>query len=51
MEFYATNAVMSDKSGNLLFYTNGVYIANVNNDTMLNGAGLNPGPFTNNYLD
>ncbi len=49
MWFDASNAVISDKSGNLLFYTNGYYIANVNNDTMLNGSGLNPSSYTSGY--
>jgi hypothetical protein len=51
MNFNATNAVISDGLGNLLFYTNGVYIANQNNDTMLNGEGLNPSPYTSNWAD
>ncbi len=46
MSFMETNANISDSLGNLLFYTNGVYIANSLNDTMLNGAGLNPAPYT-----
>jgi len=33
-------ASMSDTSGNLLFYTNGEAVWNVNNDTMPNGSGL-----------
>jgi len=49
MEFYVTNGVVSDSSGNLLFYTNGYYIANALNDTMQNGSGINPGPFTNGW--
>jgi gliding motility-associated-like protein len=31
---------ISDKSGNLLFYTNGVTVYNRNHQTMLNGTGL-----------
>ncbi|MBK9637227.1 MAG: T9SS type A sorting domain-containing protein [Bacteroidetes bacterium] len=31
---------MSDLAGNLLFYSNGFSICNDNNDTMLNGAGI-----------
>ncbi len=48
MNFSETNGVVCDKSGNLLFYSNGVYIANANNDTMLNGSGLNPCYYTTN---
>ena len=51
MNFLETNGVICDKSGNLLFYSNGVYIANANNDTMLNGSGLNPAYFTTNYTE
>lgn len=42
----ASNGQICDQNGNLLFYTNGIYIANALNDTMQNGSGLNPGPFT-----
>ncbi|MBX2926391.1 MAG: PKD domain-containing protein [Saprospiraceae bacterium] len=37
------NASMCDTAGNLLFYTNGIYIANALHEPMENGAGLNPG--------
>ena len=47
MNFRACNASICDNNGNLLFYTNGIYIANANHDTMQNGSGLNPGAFTN----
>ena len=43
MNFESTVAVMPDSLGNILFYTNGCYIANALGDTMANGAGLNPG--------
>ncbi|MCE2821291.1 MAG: T9SS type A sorting domain-containing protein [Bacteroidota bacterium] len=43
MNFESTVAVMPDSLGNILFYTNGCYVANVQGDTMANGAGLNPG--------
>ena len=49
MEFYVTNAIISDTTGNLLFYSNGIYLANANNDTMQNGDNLNPGTFANNF--
>ncbi|MEO8088511.1 MAG: hypothetical protein ABI763_16950, partial [Bacteroidota bacterium] len=46
MNFMQTNSSISNAQGNLLFYTNGIYIANTNNDTMLNGDNLNPSSFT-----
>ena len=51
MSMYASNASISNSNGNLLFYTNGVYIANANNDTMLNGDGLNPSAYTTQESD
>ncbi len=51
MNFNETNGVICDKQGNLLFYSNGVYIANALNDTMQNGDGLNPCQFTTNHSD
>nr|MBK9650557.1 T9SS type A sorting domain-containing protein [Bacteroidota bacterium] len=44
-----SQANISDSSGNLLFYTNGLYIANAKGDTMQNGDSLNPGAFSNAY--
>lgn len=49
MNFRATSASICDTSGALLFYTNGVYVANANHDTMMNGSGINPGQFTNTW--
>lgn len=43
MNFESTVAVMPDTIGNILFYTNGCYIANSVGDTMFNGTNLNPG--------
>ena len=43
MNFESTMAVMPDTLGNILFYTNGCYIANADGDTMLHGGGINPG--------
>ncbi|MCO6493233.1 MAG: hypothetical protein J5I98_32735, partial [Phaeodactylibacter sp.] len=41
--FYQTNASICDTAGNLLFYTNGIYVANALHQPMENGGGLNPG--------
>ena len=43
INFESTVATMVDSSGNLLFYTNGCFIANANGGMMENGDGLNPG--------
>lgn len=51
MDFSDCNANISDSLGNLLFYTNGIYIANANNDTMVNGSGLNPGTYTTQHVN
>lgn len=40
MNFDFTNSSMCDSAGNLLFYTNGIYIANRLHQPMLNGTGL-----------
>ncbi len=42
MSFKGTEATISDEQGNFLMSSNGVWIANANNDTMMNGSGLNP---------
>lgn len=51
MDFRHTHANISDSAGNLLFYTNGYYIADATNDTMQNGGGLNPGAYANYVPD
>ncbi len=51
MEFKHTFSSISDAQGNLLFYTNGVYVADATHDTMMNGSGLNPSAYTSNNLD
>ncbi len=43
MNFESTAAAISDEQGQLAFYTNGCSVANAAGDTLLNGAGLNPG--------
>lgn len=49
IEFLGAEANISDTNGNLLMSSNGAWIANANNDTMLNGGGLNPSAFTTNW--
>jgi len=51
MRFYETQGNISDAQGNLLMSSNGVWIANANGDTMMNGSGLSPGQFTDDYAD
>ena len=46
MYFGDISATMCDSNGNVLFYTNGVYVANVADDTMMNGSGLSPSDYT-----
>ncbi len=47
----STNASITDSSGNILFISNGAYIFNAANDTMLNGNNLNPGYYRDSYQD
>lgn len=49
IDFGRTSANITDSVGNLLFSTNGAYIANDTGDTLLNGAGLNPSWYTSQY--
>ncbi|MBK8847855.1 MAG: T9SS type A sorting domain-containing protein [Bacteroidetes bacterium] len=51
MDFRYTNASICDSNGNMLFYTNGYYIADANNDTLLNGTGISPGQYANMFPD
>ncbi|MCX6290297.1 MAG: hypothetical protein NT126_00865 [Bacteroidetes bacterium] len=46
MNFNCTNGVICDANGNFLFSTNGIFVANSQNDTMINGSGLNLGIYT-----
>ena len=46
MSFNWTNASICDINGNLLFYTNGIYVANKNHDTLFNSKDFNPGYLT-----
>ncbi|MBX2929734.1 MAG: PKD domain-containing protein [Saprospiraceae bacterium] len=49
MRFSQANASICDTAGNLLFYTNGIYIANALHEPMENGEGLNPGVQAQNH--
>jgi hypothetical protein len=49
MAFAQTQGNISDEQGNLLMVSNGIYIMNAAGDTMLNGAGLNPGPAASTF--
>ncbi|MGI8892984.1 MAG: hypothetical protein ACR2GN_05940 [Bacteroidia bacterium] len=49
MPFKGTQGNISDKNGNLLMSSNGYWIANALNDTMMNGSGINPGGITPNW--
>ena len=49
MFLHITNVAISDTSGNLLFYSNGIAIANKLHDTLQNGNNLSPGTFTPFY--
>jgi len=51
MNLQRTNASICDTAGNLLFYTNGIFIANAIHEQMQNGGGLNPGEFTNEFAE
>jgi PKD repeat protein len=48
MNLNVTVASICDSTGNLLFYTNGIYIANHTHGMMENGDSLNPGEITTN---
>jgi hypothetical protein len=49
IDFVRTNANITDEDGQLLFSTNGAYIANATGDTMMNGSGLSPSWYTSQY--
>ena len=46
-----SNSSISDSAGNLLFYTNGIYIANSLDDTLANSRDFNPGTLTNSWIN
>jgi hypothetical protein len=49
MDINRTAATISDSLGNLLFYTNGYYIADMTNDTMQNGNNISPTSYYNQF--
>src|SRR5690606_20550239 len=49
MLMHVKSGTMSDENGNLLFYTNGCYVANKEHGQMVNGNGLNPGSIHNEF--
>jgi hypothetical protein len=51
LTFFITDASICDTAGNLLFYTNGTYIANKNHDTLYNSKDFNPGYLTDVYYE
>jgi hypothetical protein len=51
MNFEAAATSICDAQGNLLFYSNGIYVANYLHEPMENGMGLNPDPYTDEWAD
>lgn len=51
ISYYRTNTNITDAVGQLLFSTNGAYLANATGEQMLNGGGLNPSSYTSQYPD
>ncbi len=51
MGMEGSNTSMSDSEGNLLFYSNGCYIADSSHDTMMNGGIIAPGELQEFYCD
>gem|GEM_PF-112954 len=49
IDFYRTNTNITTAAGELLFSTNGAFVANALGDTMVNGSGLNPSWYTSQY--
>ncbi|MCH8905089.1 MAG: hypothetical protein IIA45_14375, partial [Bacteroidetes bacterium] len=49
LNLYITNVSISDNKGNLLFYSNGIEVANSLHDVMSNGDSLSPGKYTSVY--
>lgn len=51
MNFDETIGMISNRNNDILFYSNGIYIANALDDTMQNGSGLNPSAFTSSRFN
>ncbi|HHM21017.1 MAG TPA: T9SS type A sorting domain-containing protein [Bacteroidetes bacterium] len=51
MDFTQTCSSICDVEGSLLFYTNGIYVANPEHEQMENGDNLNPGGWTTTWAD
>ena len=49
MVFWGTEATICDAQGNFLMSSNGTWIANANNDTMMNGSSLAPSYLTSSW--
>ncbi|MBK7753424.1 MAG: T9SS type A sorting domain-containing protein [Flavobacteriales bacterium] len=49
IDFGRTSANITDANGDLLFSTNGAFVAKRLGDTMLNGTGLNPSSYTSMF--
>src|ERR1700685_1702187 len=49
MPMVITEANICDSSGNLLYYTNGIYIAGADGNQIDNGDSLNPCDYTNQW--
>jgi hypothetical protein len=49
VDFRRTSANITDQGGNLLFSTNGAYVANASGDTMSNGSGLSPSAYASMF--
>ena len=47
---FLTVANICDEAGNLLYYTNGIYIEDRNGDTLQNGTGISPCSYTDAWV-
>lgn len=51
IEYYRTNSNITNSNGELLFSSNGSFVANALGDTMVNGSSLAPSWYTSQYQD